>query len=112
MVEDTGFQLHRDNSVRFHPCELQSVVKNLRPGRAPRTVTNWQELGRGKRGLVLCCQVSAVADESIPEVVGGDGCIRKHWIVLSGLELDTSRWRRPGVWGRQGGCTQQAWSPR
>lgn len=35
--EDTGFQAHRDNSVRFHPCELQSVAKNLRPGRAPES---------------------------------------------------------------------------
>lgn len=98
MVEDTGFQLHRDNSVWFHPCELQSVAKISGQAGHLRAVTNWQEQGRGKRGLALCCQVSAVVDESILEVDGGDGCMRKHRIVLSALELDISKWKRAGVW--------------
>lgn len=97
MVENTGFQSLRDNSVRFHPCELQSVAKISGQAGPLRVVTNRQEQGRGKRGLALCCQVSAVTDESIPEVDSGDGCMRNHQIVLSTLELDTSKWRRSGV---------------
>lgn len=98
MVEDTGLQSRRDNSVCFHPWELQSVATISGQAGPQRAVRNQQEQGRKKRGLVLCCQVSAVTDESIPEVDGGDGCMRKHRIVLSALELDTSKWRRAGVW--------------
>lgn len=98
MVEDTGFQPLRDNSVWFHPCELQSVAKISGQAGPLRAVTNRQEQGRGKTGLALCCQGSAVMDESVSDVDSGDGYMRNHRIVLSTLELDTSKWRRAGLW--------------